>query len=128
MIAIGLLLVRMLCDCFRPRQQLEAELIVLRHQLNILQRQAPRRLHLRWVDRALFIWLYRRYPCVGLDFPLLEPSDQGGAPGTDSPFRSSRRRSAPQRGTAEAPDPACTSRPGRPSGSAHCCRTGKDSL
>ena len=59
MIAIGFLFVRMLCDCFRPRQQLEAELIVLRHQLNILQRQAPRRPHLRWVDRALFIWLYR---------------------------------------------------------------------
>jgi hypothetical protein len=59
MIAIGLLLIRMLCDYFRPRQQLEAELIVLRHQLNILQRQVARRPHLRWVDRALFIWLYR---------------------------------------------------------------------
>src|SRR5260221_2249909 len=28
------------------------------------QRRAPRRLHLRWVDRALFIWLYRRCPRV----------------------------------------------------------------
>ena len=64
MTAIGFLFVRMLCDCFRPRQQLEAELIVLRHQLNILQRQAPRRPHLRWVDRALFIWLYRRCPRI----------------------------------------------------------------
>jgi len=35
MIAIGLLFVRMLCDCFRPRQQLEAEILVLRHQLNV---------------------------------------------------------------------------------------------
>src|SRR5215471_8387013 len=64
MIAIGLLLIRMLCDYFRPRQQLEAELIVLRHQLNILQRQAARRPHLRWVDRALFIWLYRHCPRI----------------------------------------------------------------
>ena len=64
MIVIGFLFVRVLCDCFRPRQQLEAELIVLRHQLNILQRQAPRRPHLRWVDRALFIWLYRRCPRI----------------------------------------------------------------
>ena len=64
MIAIGLPLIRMLCDYFRPRQQLEAELIVLRHQLNILQRQAARRPHLRWVDRALFMWLYRRCPRV----------------------------------------------------------------
>src|SRR5258705_8818355 len=64
MIVIGFLFVRMLCDCFRPRQQLEAELTVLRHQLNILQRQAPRRPHLRWLDRALFIWLYRRRPRI----------------------------------------------------------------
>jgi hypothetical protein len=63
MIAIGLLFVRMLCDYFKPRQQLEAEILVLRHQLNVLQQPAPRRgLHLRWFDRALFIWLYRRYP------------------------------------------------------------------
>jgi len=52
MIAIGLLFIRMLCDCFKPRQQLEAELLVLRHQLNVLQQRAPRRPHLRWVDRA----------------------------------------------------------------------------
>jgi hypothetical protein len=27
MIAIGLLFVRMLCDCFKPRQQLQAEIL-----------------------------------------------------------------------------------------------------
>jgi hypothetical protein len=53
----------MLCDCFKPQQRLEAEILVLRHQLNVLQRHTPRRrLQLRWADRALFIWLYRRYP------------------------------------------------------------------
>ena len=58
MIAIGLLFVRMLCDFFKPRPR-------LRHQLNVLQQRTPRRrLHLRWVDRALFIWLYRRYPRI----------------------------------------------------------------
>jgi hypothetical protein len=62
MIAIGLLFVRMLCDCFKSRRQLEAEILVLRHQLNVLRQRAPRRLHLRWADRALFIWLYRRCP------------------------------------------------------------------
>jgi len=41
MIAIGLLFVRMLCDWFKPRQQLEAEILVLRHQLNVLQQRAP---------------------------------------------------------------------------------------
>jgi hypothetical protein len=56
MIAIASLFVRLLCDCFKPRQRLEAEILALRHQLNILQHRAPRRLHLRSVDRALFIW------------------------------------------------------------------------
>jgi transposase InsO family protein len=61
MIAIVSLLVRLLCDCFKPRRRLEAEILILRHQLNILQQRAPRRLHLRWTDRVLFIWLYRRF-------------------------------------------------------------------
>ena len=64
MITIAVLFVRVLCDCFKPRRRLEAEILVLRHQLNVLQQRAPRRLHLRWVDRALFIWLYRRYPRI----------------------------------------------------------------
>ena len=65
MIAIGLLFARMLRDFFKPRLQLEAEILILRHQLNVLQqRTRRRRLHLRWVDRALFIWLYRRYPRI----------------------------------------------------------------
>ena len=64
MIAIGFLLVRMLYDCFKSRRRLEAEILVLRHQLNVLRQRAPRRLHLRWADRALFIWLYRRCPRI----------------------------------------------------------------
>ncbi|HMF02494.1 MAG TPA: hypothetical protein VKK06_21575 [Terriglobia bacterium] len=65
MIAIGLLFVRMLCDCFKSRRRLEAEILVLRHQLNVLQQRAPRRgWHLRWIDRAVFIWLYRRNPRI----------------------------------------------------------------
>src|SRR6516164_9729481 len=65
MFAVGFLLVRMLCDLFKPRPRLEAEILILRHQLNVLQQRMPRRrLHLRWIDRALFIWLYRRYPRI----------------------------------------------------------------
>ena len=62
MIAIGLLFLRMLCDWFKPQHRLEAEILILRHQLNVLQRYTPRRLQPRWADRALFIWLYRRHP------------------------------------------------------------------
>jgi len=73
MIAIGLLFVRMLCDYFKSRPQLEAEIVILRHQLNLLQRRAPRRPHLRWVDRAPFIWLYRRCPRVLRAITIVRP-------------------------------------------------------
>jgi hypothetical protein len=54
MIAIGLLFLRMLCGCLKPQWRREAEILVLRHQLNVLQKRTPRhRLRLRWVDRAL---------------------------------------------------------------------------
>ena len=62
MIAIAFLFVCVLCDCFKSRRRLEAEILVLRHQLNVLQQRAPRRLPLRWAARALFVWLYRRCP------------------------------------------------------------------
>jgi hypothetical protein len=64
MIAIAFLFICVLCDCFKSQRRLEAEIPVLRHQLNVLQQRAPRRLHLRWADRALFIWLYRRCPRI----------------------------------------------------------------
>ena len=55
MIAIAFLFVCVLCDCFKSRRRLEAEILVLRHPLNVLQQHAPRRLPLRWADRTLFI-------------------------------------------------------------------------
>jgi hypothetical protein len=73
MIAIAFLFVRVLCDCFKSRRRLEAEILVLRHQLNVLQQRAPRRLHLRWADRALFIWLYRRCPRIVDAITIVRP-------------------------------------------------------
>jgi hypothetical protein len=64
MIAMALLLARMLCDWFKSRARLEAEIVVLRHQLNVLRLRAPRRLYLRWTDRVLFVWLYRCFPRI----------------------------------------------------------------
>jgi hypothetical protein len=52
MIAIAVLIVCMLCDCFKSRRRLATEILVLRHQLNVLKQRTPRRLHLRWADRA----------------------------------------------------------------------------
>jgi hypothetical protein len=67
MMAIGILFVGMLCDCLKSRRRLEAEILVLRHQVNILQQRGQcGGLHLRWVDRVLFIWLYRALASKGL--------------------------------------------------------------
>src|SRR3989442_4546267 len=63
----------MLCDCFKSRRRLEAEILALRHQLNLLPRRAPRRPHLGWVDRALFVWLYRRCPRVLRAITIVRP-------------------------------------------------------
>jgi hypothetical protein len=62
MFAIAFLFVRVLCDGFKSRRRLEAEILVLRHQVNVLQQRAPRRLYLTWIDRVLFVWLYRGFP------------------------------------------------------------------
>jgi len=64
MFAIAFLFIRILCDCFKSRRRLEAEILVLRHQLNVLQLRAPCRLYLSWADRALFVWLCRGCPRI----------------------------------------------------------------
>src|SRR5499427_1911280 len=44
---------------FRSRSSLEAEILTLRHQLNVLRRKAPKRLVFSNVDRLIFAGLYR---------------------------------------------------------------------
>ncbi len=44
-------------DLFKPRCQLEAENLFLRHQLSIALRRAPPRLRLHGSDRALLVWM-----------------------------------------------------------------------
>jgi hypothetical protein len=54
MMAIVFLFVRMLGDCFKSRQHLEAE--TLSCGINsMFCNSAPRRVHLQWASRALFI-------------------------------------------------------------------------
>ena len=49
---------------FKSRARLEAEVVVLRHQLMILRRKAPAKLQLSIIDRFIFVWLYRLSPRV----------------------------------------------------------------
>ncbi len=51
-------------DCLRSPEQLKAQNAVLRHQLNILRRKAPKRSKLSGRDRQLLGWLLRLFPRV----------------------------------------------------------------
>ena len=49
---------------FRSRAALQAEILVLRHQLNVLRRKAPKRPAFTVADRMLFAGLYQLVPSV----------------------------------------------------------------
>src|SRR5215831_6929889 len=51
-----------LIGLFRSRAALEAEVLVLRHQLNVLRRSCPKRTALSSIDRLLLVGLYRMAP------------------------------------------------------------------
>jgi transposase InsO family protein len=60
---LGLLLC-VLVSSFRSRASLEAEIVLLRHQLNVLRRRTRTKPRLTAIDRWLFIWLYRWKPSL----------------------------------------------------------------
>jgi hypothetical protein len=49
---------------FRSRASLEAEILILRHQLNIQRRHLPKRLTFSALDRLIFVGLYRLVPSI----------------------------------------------------------------
>src|SRR5215471_15931610 len=51
-----------LIGLFRSQAALEAEILVLRHQLNVLQRKCPKRVTLSSIDKLLLVGLYRLAP------------------------------------------------------------------
>jgi hypothetical protein len=54
-----------LVGLFRSRASLQAENLVLRHQLNVLRRKSPRRITSSAIDRLLFVGLYaQRLGCA----------------------------------------------------------------
>jgi hypothetical protein len=58
---------------FRSRARLEAEILVLRHQLNVLRRKAPKRVPFSSIDRLVFVGLYRLAPGVLDALNILKP-------------------------------------------------------
>src|ERR1700739_4551274 len=74
MFAIIHLLATFIADLFKPPHRLEVENLFLRHQLNIALRRAPQRVRVRPGDRALMVWMTRRWPgllCVPKTSSLL---------------------------------------------------------
>jgi hypothetical protein len=58
------LLAYALTRLIRARARLEAEILVLRHQLNVLRRKAPKRVAFGSIDRLVYAGLYRLAPGV----------------------------------------------------------------
>ena len=64
MIELLKLIFGVLASLFKSRAKLEGEILVLRQQINVLRRRAPKRPHLNNTDRFLFVWLYRWFPSI----------------------------------------------------------------
>ena len=58
---------------FRSRVSLEAEILILRHQLNIQRRHLPKRLTFSAIDRLIFAGLYRLVPSTLNALTLVKP-------------------------------------------------------
>jgi hypothetical protein len=58
---------------FKTRARLEAEIILLRHQVNVLRRRLPPTPKLTVADRFLFVWLYRLCPSVLNAVTIIQP-------------------------------------------------------
>src|SRR5882724_1937586 len=62
-----------LIGLFRTRSSLAAEILVLRHQINVLRRHSPKRLTFSSADRLIFAWLYRLAPTVLNAVAIVKP-------------------------------------------------------
>jgi hypothetical protein len=59
---------------FRSKTSLEAEILTLRHQLNVLRRKSPKRLAFSNCDRLIFTSLYRIAPRIVNALAIVEPA------------------------------------------------------
>jgi hypothetical protein len=73
MIDVLKLVAWVLASSFKSRARLEAEILILRHQLMILRRKAPTRPRLSAVDRLILVWLYRVRPSVISAITIVQP-------------------------------------------------------
>ena len=67
------LVLHVLASPFKTRARLEAEFVMLRHQLNVLRRRVRSKPKLSVADRLLFVWLYRLFPSVLNAVAIVQP-------------------------------------------------------
>jgi transposase InsO family protein len=63
----------MVVDLIRSRVMLEAEIWMLRQQINVLRRTAPKKLSFCVVDRMIFVGLYRLFPKICNTLAIVKP-------------------------------------------------------
>ena len=73
MMAFLSLVLHVVVSPFKTKARLEAEIIMLRHQLNVLRRRIPSKPKLAMTDRLLFVWLYRLFPSVLNAIAIVRP-------------------------------------------------------
>src|SRR5258708_40102351 len=73
MISFLILLVHVLVSPFKTQARLEAEIVLLRHQLSVLRQRVPSKPRLTVADRLLFVWLYRLFPSVLNAVTIVQP-------------------------------------------------------
>jgi hypothetical protein len=64
---------RAMVGLFRSRAALQAEILILRHQLNVLRRKSPKRVVLSNIDRLVFAGLYDLAPRVLEALKIINP-------------------------------------------------------
>ena len=74
MIAFLSLVLYVVFSPFKTKATLEAEVIMLRHQLNVLRRRVPSKPKSAVTDRLLFVWFYRLFPSVLNVATIVQPA------------------------------------------------------
>jgi hypothetical protein len=74
MLAILYVLGMFFADLFKSRRRLEAENMLLRHQLNLALRQRSPRLRLQGNDRVLLVWMIRLWPSLLEAIQVVQPA------------------------------------------------------
>jgi transposase InsO family protein len=73
MIGFLILFLHVLASPFKTQARLEAEIVLLRHQLSVLRQRVPSKPRLTMADRLLFVWLYRLFPSVLNAVTIVQP-------------------------------------------------------